>query len=133
MRSSILEFLTYAAASAAALALDFGVLALLVSRVGWAPLPAAAVSFTVGGVFLYFASTRFVFRFRRIANPAIELPLFVALGFVGLLVNTAVIFVAVETFQLHYLAAKAVAAGCTFTTNYLLRRHLMFSRLAQAH
>ena len=132
MRNSILELLLYAAASAAALAVDVGVLALLVSQAGWGYLPAACVSFTVGGVFLYFVSIRFVFRFRRITNRAMELPLFVGLGLAGLVVNTVVMFVAVEGANLHYLLAKGAAAGCTFATNFVLRRRLMFARLAHA-
>lgn len=133
MRNSILELLSYAAASAAALAVDVSVLALLVSQAGWGYLPAACVSFTVGGVFLYFISIRFVFRFRRITHRALELPLFVALGLAGLVVNAAVMFVAIESAHLHYLLAKGAAAGCTFATNFVLRRRLMFARLAHAH
>jgi len=132
MRNSMTEFLMYAAASAAALVVDIGVLTLLVARYGWDSVAAAAVSFIVGGVFLYFISARFVFRFRRITNPALELPLFIVLGLVGLMVNTAVMFVATESVHLHYLLAKAAAAGCTFTTNFLLRRRLLFSRLVHA-
>ena len=133
MRNSILELLSYAAASAAALAVDVCVLALLVSQAGWGYLPAACLSFTAGGVFLYFISVRFVFRFRRITSPMMELPLFVGLGVAGLVVNTAVMFVAIEGAHLHYLLAKGAAAGCTFATNYVLRRRLMFARLAHAH
>jgi putative flippase GtrA len=132
MRNSMTEFLMYAAASAAALVVDVGVLTLLVTQAAWDSVAAAAVSFIVGGIFLYFISARFVFRFRRITNPALELPLFVGLGLVGLVINTAVMFVATENAHLHYLLAKAVAAGCTFATNFLLRRRLMFSRLAHA-
>jgi putative flippase GtrA len=94
-------------------------------------LTAATTSFAAGGAFLYFVSVNFVFGFRRISNRAIELPLFLALGVAGLIVNTTVMFVAVEKVHLHYLVAKVAAAGCTFTVNFLLRRNLLFSRLTQ--
>jgi putative flippase GtrA len=106
------------------------VLTLLVSKCGWQYLPAAIASFAAGGVFLYFVSTAFVFRIRRITNRVIELPVFLALGLVGLVVNTLVIFAAVEALHVHYLVAKGAAAGCTFTLNYVLRRSLMFSHVA---
>jgi putative flippase GtrA len=109
-----------------------GVLTLLVSKGGWQYLPAAITSFVAGGVFLYFLSTAFVFRFRRISNRVIELPVFLALGLIGLVVNTLVIFAAVETLHVHYLLAKGAAAGCTFALNYVLRRNLMFSRVPGA-
>jgi len=126
------ELLLYGAASAAALLVDAGLLTALVERAGWQYLTAAVVSFAAGGVFLYFVSVTWVFRFRRIGNPALELPLFVGLGLAGLVVNIAVMFVAVETAHVHFLVAKAAAAACTFTTNFLLRRNLMFSRLVQS-
>ena len=132
MRKPTLELLLYTGASAAALLIDAGLLTLLVGHLGWPYLAAAATSFVTGGVFLYVLSVNFVFRFRRIDNPVVELPLFVALGLVGLSVNIVVMFAAVETLHAHYLVAKAMAAGCTFTVNFLLRRNLMFSRLAQS-
>jgi len=132
MRATTAELLLYAGASAAALVLDVAVLTALVERAGWPYLAAAASSFIAGGVFLYVLSVRFVFPLRRIGNPVVELPLFVALGLAGLVVNTAVMFAAVEAVHVHYLIAKAGAAACTFTTNFLLRRNLMFSRPMQS-
>ena len=125
---SISELLLYAAASGAALALDVAVLYVLVSRGGWPYLGASVVSFVCGGVLLYGLSVRFVFEFRRIRNPALELPAFVALGAAGLLVNSVVIYAAVEFAHLYFLLAKLAAAGCTFAANFLLRRSLLFSR-----
>ena len=123
------ELVTYTAAAAASLGVDVGVLTLLVSKCGWQYMPAAIASFVTGGVFLYFVSTTFVFRLRRITNRVIELPVFLALGLIGLVVNTIVIFVSVEMLHVHYLLAKGAAAGCTFALNYALRRSLMFSSL----
>ena len=131
-RRTILELLTYTAASGAALLVDVGVLTALVSGAGWPYLAATATSFVVGGVFLYFVSIAFVFRIRRIPNPVLELPLFLALGLIGLVVNIGVMYVAVDTFHVHYLIAKGGAAVCTFSINFLLRRSLMFSRVAQS-
>ena len=131
MRKPALELLRYTAASAAALLVDAGVLTALVSCAGWQYMPAAVTSYITGGMFLYIVSVNLVFEFRRVGNRALELPMFLALGLVGLVVNTAVMLVAVETLHLHYLIAKAAAAGCTFTTNFLLRRNLMFARLME--
>jgi putative flippase GtrA len=127
------EFFKYAAASGAALLVDASVLAALVSGAGWPYLTAAAISFTVGGVFLYFLSIKVVFRFRRLQSPALELPLFVLLGLVGLVLNCLIMFIAVGTWHVNYLAAKGVAAVCTFGANYILRRNAMFTRVARAH
>jgi len=52
----------------------------------------------------------------------------VATGGVGLLVNGAVIFIGVNLLGLHYLIAKCVAAGFTFTSNFIARRQILFVR-----
>ena len=124
---SLEELFAYGIAAVAALAVDVGVLLLLVKQAGWPYLLAATASFIAGGVFLYFVSITFVFRVRRISNPALELSAFVALGIAGLVINLVVISVGVELLHANYLIAKGAASGCTFGANFLLRRHLMFS------
>ena len=124
---SLEELFAYGIAAVAALAMDVGVLLLLVKQAGWPYLLAATASFIAGGVFLYFVSITFVFRVRRISNPALELSAFVALGIAGLVINLVVISVGVEFLHANYLIAKGAASCCTFGANFLLRRHLMFS------
>lgn len=130
MRALIQEIGSYAVGSAAALGLDIAVLTLLVNGAGWPYLPAAAISFIAGSIFLYWLSVRFIFSRRRITNEALELPSFVALGAVGLLVNMVGVYLCVEGLHLSLLAAKLGAAGCSFGTNFLLRRYFLFSRSA---
>jgi putative flippase GtrA len=127
LRTLIRESAGYAAAGVVALALDVGLLALLVNVFDWQYLVAAATSFTAGGVLLYLICVRLVFRFRRVKNRAIELPTFVALGLIGLTINGLVIYFAVETAGLSLIPAKLVAAGCTFGINFVLRRLVLFT------
>jgi len=61
------------------------------------------------------------------SNSALEFGYFVALGAAGLLVNTTALFVAVGLAGLNLLAAKMLAAGCTFATNFTFRRQLLFA------
>lgn len=132
MRPATWEFFKYALASGAALLVDVSLLAGLVSGAGWPYLPASAISFVAGGLALYLLSITVVFRFRRVPNPALELPLFVVLGLAGLAVNCLIMFVAVGTLHVGYLAAKGGAAVCTFSVNFLLRRNAMFTRLPRS-
>jgi putative flippase GtrA len=131
VRAATSEFLKYLAASGAALAVDMSLLAVLAGRVHVPYLLASAVSFVAGGVFLYVICVRLVFRYRRIANPALELPVFVALGLIGLAVNTLVMYVVVNRLHGGYLQGKAAAAVFTFATNFLLRRLAMFSHFVR--
>jgi putative flippase GtrA len=128
-RRFVRELLGYGIASGAALAADVCVLMGLVQAAGWHYLPASVVAFVAGATVAYLLSTRFVFRSRQIRNGPLELGYFVALGGAGLLVNSAALFLAISMAGLSLFAAKLVGAGCTFATNFALRRQLLFTPL----
>jgi putative flippase GtrA len=126
MRKLLIELFGYGLASAAALAIDMSVLEALVHMAGWHYLPASAVAFICGSAAAYLLSVRFVFHFRQMDNGAVEFGYFVGLGAAGLAVNAAALFVAISEAGLNLFAAKLLAAGCTFGTNFALRRQLLF-------
>jgi putative flippase GtrA len=126
MKQLLKDLLGYGAASACALIADVAVLWALVHFLSWGYLAAATTSFLVGAVVAYQLSTSIAFKHHRLASRKMEFASFVAIGGVGLLVNAAVIFVGVNFLGLHYLIAKCVAAGFTFTCNFIARRQLLF-------
>jgi putative flippase GtrA len=117
----------YVGASAVAFAVDFLLLSLLVSGLGVPYLAAAFVSFSAGTVVVYWLSIRHVFDYRRLEDWRPEFAVFAALGLVGLVVNLTAMYSLVDGLGLHYLLAKVGAAGCTFITNFLLRRWMLFT------
>jgi putative flippase GtrA len=123
----LLELVGYGFASAAALVADTLILRFLVQTVHWNYVPASAVAFTSGAALAYFLSIRFVFRSHQVANRALEFGYFLGLGVVGLLVNTAVLSLTFGLMGLGLIESKGLAALCTFTTNFVLRRWLLFS------
>jgi putative flippase GtrA len=127
MRNLLIELLGYGLASGFALTVDMSVLEALVNLAGWHYLLASAVAFIAGGAVAYLLSVRYVFRFRRMKTSPLEFAYFVGLGAVGLIVNSAALFVAVGEAGLNLFAAKLVAAGCTFATNFTLRREVLFA------
>ncbi len=120
----------YAAASAVALAADAGLLLLLTRFAGWQYLLAGTCSFVAGASVAYALSVQFVFSSHRLHSRKLEFAGFVALGLVGLAVNALVLFVAVSQLGMALLVAKLLAAGCTFVTNFALRRQLLFRHAA---
>jgi putative flippase GtrA len=121
------ELLGYGAASAIALAVDTGVLAGLVELAGWHYVSASVVGFVCGSLVAYTLSVRFVFQQRRLPKRSLELTWFLVLGVAGIAVNTLVLSVAIGMAGLGLLTAKFCAAGCTFATNFALRRNLLFA------
>ncbi len=128
MRVLVREATGYAIASVAALLVDFGLLWTLVRFARCPYLAAATISFLAGASVAYALSIKIAFKSHRLRDRRVEFALFVALGAAALLVNVAVLYVLVDRFSVNYLTAKGVAAGCTFTCNFLLRRQALFVR-----
>lgn len=127
MRTLAREAAGYFGISVIALAVDMGVLALLVHDASLGYLPAACISFCVGLLVSYTLSVSWVFKHRRLSRKPLEFASFAVLGSLGLGVNAMVMSLAVRVGGLHYLIAKGLAAVCTFTCNFIARRQLLFA------
>lgn len=120
----------YGLCSALALALDWGLLVLLVS-LGVNYLIAATTSFCAGMLLAYFGSVRFVFSDRRTQPPLAEAIAFFVIGFLGLGVNVLLLFAFVKLFGIPVAIAKAPTVIGVFTFNFLTRRMLLFSTISR--
>jgi putative flippase GtrA len=118
----------YLAASALALALDFGVYSGLIRLAGVNYLLAAPAGFAIGLAAIYALSIRWVFRQRRLDDARSEFALFALLGLAGMAINQGVVYAGVEWLTLSYEAAKIVSAGFVFTFNFASRKLLLFTR-----
>ncbi len=121
------EAFRYSMAAGVALVVDMGLLWLLVEKFGWYYLAAATASFIAGSVIVYVLSVAFVFRHRSVEDRRVEFGVFFAIGVIGVLINLAVMKVAVDGFGLYYMVAKLVSVFFTFTANFGLRRVLLFT------
>jgi putative flippase GtrA len=126
MKRLIREAIGYGAASACALSVDIAVLWGLVHFFSWGYLAAATASFLAGAMIAYWLSVKFAFKEHRMENQRTEFVGFVGIGTLGIAVNAGVMSIAVRHFGLHYLIAKGIAAGFTFTCNFVARRQILF-------
>jgi putative flippase GtrA len=122
----------YALGAAAAFAVDFALLWLLVDRFGMHYLPAAALSFLAGTVVVYRVTVRHAFRYRRVEDRRLEFGYFAMIGAAGIVLNLVLMYLLVEWLTLHYLTAKIGAAGVSFVANYAARRCFLFTRRPSA-
>lgn len=118
----------YSIGAALAFAVDVLLLSLLVEIFGAHYLAAATAGFVTGTAVLYWVAVRYVFSFRRVADARQEFAVFATVGVVGIVLNLAIIFCAVELLHVHYLGAKVLASMVTFLANFGLRRVLLFTR-----
>jgi putative flippase GtrA len=128
IRSLAGEGARYMLASGFALAVDLGTYSALIRLAGVHYLLAAPVGFALGLLIVYFASVRWVFPVRRIADARLEFAVFAAVGLLGMAANEAIIYAAVEHGRLAYEAAKLVSAAIVFWLNFTLRKLLLFTR-----
>mgnify|MGYP001765152205 CR=1 FL=1 len=121
------DLVRYGLASAAALAVDYGLLLLLSKGFGVSYLTAAGAGFLAGMAVAYGLSIAVVFKGRRSVRPSLELASFVAIGVAGLALNQFLIWLFVSHFNLDVAIAKAPTAGFVFLFNFLARRALLFA------
>jgi putative flippase GtrA len=122
------ESVRYGLASAVAFCVDFAVYLGLVRVAGWHYLLAAPAGFALGLVAVYVLSVRWVFPVRRLSDMRLEFVIFLAIGLVGMAVNEAVIYAAVEHGRLSIELGKLVSAAVVFALNFTLRKLVLFTR-----
>jgi putative flippase GtrA len=122
------ESVRYLAASALALALDFGLYSGLIRLAGVDYLVAAPIGFALGLATIYTLSVAWVFRHRRVQDRRAEFALFALVGLAGMALNQGVLYVGVERLALSYEIAKLVSAGLVFGFNFGTRKLLLFTR-----
>ena len=122
------EGVRYLAASAIALAVDFGLFIGLIRGGGVDYLVAAPVGFLTGLAVIYTLSIRWVFRQRRLKDARAEFGLFALLGLAGLALNQGIIFAGMDWLALPDWLAKIASAGAVFCFKFASRKLLLFTR-----
>jgi putative flippase GtrA len=119
------ELVLYGFASAAALAVDWGLL-LLLTKFGVNYLVASATGFTCGIGVAYALSVRMVFAHRPIADRGREFMGFLGVGLAGLVLTQGLMALWVEVLHMTPGLAKIPTAGIVFIFNFAVRRALLF-------
>lgn len=105
---------------------DVGLFTLFARELGLAYQPVAAATFLLATFVNYVLSIRFVFHSGSRHGRRREIAMVYLVSAVGLAINAAILWVAIELARLDLLAAKLFATGTVFFWNYLARRLLVF-------
>lgn len=92
----------------------------LVQFVDWKPVPASMVGFTLGASLNY----RITFQSNRCHREAILK--FISVASIGLLLNSLILGLAVNYFNLYYLLAQVIATGLVLIWNFAAHRAWTF-------
>lgn len=122
------EGVRYFAASALALAIDFGIYVGLIRVAGVHYLIAAPLGFALGLATIYLLGIRWVFKERRLVDRRAEFALFALIGLAGMALNQGILFAAVQWLAASFEVAKIISAGMVFCFNFASRKLLLFTR-----
>lgn len=121
-----LEFGRYGIVSVAALSIDFAILTLLTSGLGLYYLWSSIISYTTGLIFSYTMSITWVFKTRSTQSRAVEFSVFVGIGLLGLVLNSATMWLFTSVVGLVYIWSRLLSAVIAYTWKYVARRMLLF-------
>lgn len=120
------KLLRYGLSSGLALAVDAGLLFLLVEYTGLHYLTAAAIGFSCGCLVIWLLSVAVVFDNHSDRMASGNLALFLLIGVLGLALNHLVLYVGVDLLGFALMLAKAMSAIIVFWFNFFLRGVLVF-------
>jgi putative flippase GtrA len=121
-----LEGRRYFMLSLAALIVDYSIFVLCLRAFDLDYLVSNSFGFVIGLIITYVGSIVWVFSARRLRSNRLEFAIFAALGVAALAVNSAVLAIGVEWFQLAPEYAKFGAAGGSFLFSFFTRKFLLF-------
>ena len=118
----IRDMCKYGFVSVFALAVDVGLLYVLVEYAGMHYIYGATIAFCGGLAVNYSLAKIFVFRNSKL-SPAQEFIFYASIGVIGLVLNDLIIYILVWL-KLWYMYAKAVSVAVVFFFNFFGRRSL---------
>ncbi|MGE4546777.1 MAG: GtrA family protein [Desulfurella sp.] len=121
------EFIRYFVASLVSLLIDTAVY-LFLGKIFNNYLISAVIGYLTGLLVNYYLSIKWVFSYRKIVKFISEFSIFALVGFFGLLLNEAVIYVGLYIFYLLPFWAKMVSASLSFLFNFSARKFLLYTK-----
>ena len=110
--------------------LDFALLYVLKEYFAVHFLTASVVSFMAGTLFNYYLCTYWIFKVRRVTDRRLEMMFYLLITFIGLGINSAVIWVLTSSFCYHFMISKLAATFLTYWWNFGARKYFLHRGMA---
>ncbi|HJC33711.1 MAG TPA: GtrA family protein [Candidatus Mediterraneibacter faecipullorum] len=122
MRKLIEQIMKFGVVGFLCFFIDYGLMILFTEAFHINYLVSAALSFSISTIVNYSLSMRYVFKSKKDANKINEFILFVVLSVIGLGVNEAAMWIAVEGLGIHYMISKIGATAVVMVFNFVTRK-----------
>jgi len=123
-----MRLIKYFFVGGAAAIVDIGLFTLFASYLAWPWLPVSIVTFILATAINYFLSIKFVFESGIKHTKSVEIIGVFGISTLALLVNQAVLYMAIEWFDWNLVISKITATGTVFFWNYFGRSKLIFAQ-----
>lgn len=121
------QVVRYGAATVVSFAVDVAILYILTEIAGLNYLVSAAISFMTGSFVNYMICAFWVFNQKRFESKSIEFSGFILIGFAGMGLNTALLWLFTDVAGLYYLWSRLISAVIGFFAKYLARKYALFT------
>ena len=122
MRKLIEQIMKFGVVGFLCFFIDYGLMVLFTEAFHINYLISAALSFSISTIVNYSLSMRYVFKSKKDANKINEFILFVVLSVIGLGVNEAAMWIAVDGLGIHYMISKIGATAVVMVFNFVTRK-----------
>ncbi len=114
------QFASFMAVGAVGTAAHYSALIALVQIAGVNPVPASGVGFIVGALVNYALNYRLTFRSTKQHRES--MPKFFIVAALGLVLNTALMVLLIESLKLYYLVGQVIATAIVLLWNFTANR-----------
>lgn len=126
----IIQVIMFGIAGGTTSIIDWGVLAICVRVFHLAPMLGNVLSFFVSAPYNYWANDKFVFKFDNEKGKKRVFVTFVALAFVGFLINQITMYVGNSLLHFNPLIVKVAGIALAAIFNFLSRKLILEKRMA---
>ncbi len=123
-----IQLLRYLLSGGTAFLIDTGVMILLKEGLGVNYLPASIIGFTVGLIFTYILSIRWIFDERRLTNRWNELAIFALIGVVGIGLTWFFMKLFTSVFLIYYVISKVFTTVIVSLWNFGAKKLILFTK-----
>lgn len=116
------QILKFGFVGGTAFLIDYGVLYLLTEFLGIHYLISSMLSFTASVIYNYILSISWVFETKKGRSKKHEFLVFLVLSVIGLGINQAIMWLAVEQLHIYYMLSKIGATAIVMVYNFITRK-----------
>ena len=101
--------------------IDYGIYTLLSQLLGIYYILASIISFSISVIFNYILSIKWVFDVTK-KQTTKDFIIFIVLSVIGLIINSIILYICVELFNIHDMIGKIIATIIVMVYNFITRK-----------